>query len=101
MLTTCHNHLGMTARPVRELKTLSFTSFTTAYGVVSCAIADQAFKMPYVKLWTVSSLPSSSVGQLTGMTITPRFIISTIINWHVSALCNNRQTSLLHANQRI
>ena len=40
MLTTCHNHLGMTARSVRELKTLLFTSFTTAHGVVSCAIAE-------------------------------------------------------------
>ena len=46
MLTTCYQ-LGMTAMLLVRMKTLSFTCFTTAYGIVSCAIADQAFKLQY------------------------------------------------------
>ena len=44
MLTTCYQ-LGMTVMLLVRLKMLSFTCFITAYGIMSCAIADQTFKL--------------------------------------------------------
>ena len=37
----------MTAMLLARLKTLFLACVTTAYGVMSCAIADQAFKLQY------------------------------------------------------